>query len=198
MVMERAERVLASLADEAPCFLKCMLPSNVTYSFWLVSQNFIHDLCGGTILTWIYLFLIISILLLFCYLPLLLWQIIPKRFCSLHLPSEDSTVILVDEWGKEYKTNYLIDRHGLSAGWRGFSISHRLLKGDILIFRLIAPCKLKVNYLKPLEVEGHVMHHRIFFYKEKWNTRSKRKETPLSCYRLETIYTNIFFGYRLV
>ncbi|KAI5661069.1 hypothetical protein M9H77_20392 [Catharanthus roseus] len=108
-VMERAERVLSRLEDETPCFAKCMLPSNVTYSFWLI---------------------------------------IPKRFCSLHLPSQDSTITLVDEWGKEYKTNYLIDRHGLSGGWRGFSIAHRLLKGDILIFCLIEPCKLKVHIVR--------------------------------------------------
>nr|XP_027105926.1 B3 domain-containing protein Os06g0194400-like isoform X1 [Coffea arabica] len=108
-VMERAAKVLASMEDGAPYFLKCMLPSNVTYSFWLI---------------------------------------IPRKFGSLHLPSRDSTVILVDEWGKEYKTTYLIDRNGLSAGWRGFSMSHRLLKGDILIFRLIGHCKLKVHIVR--------------------------------------------------
>jgi len=64
----------------------------------------------------------------------------------MHLPSSDTTVILVDEWGNEYKTSYLLERNGLSAGWRGFSISHRLLKGDLLIFRLIEPCKMKVTF----------------------------------------------------
>ncbi|KAL3515266.1 hypothetical protein ACH5RR_022168 [Cinchona calisaya] len=108
-VMERAARVLASIEDGAPYFLKCMLPSNVTYSFWLI---------------------------------------IPRKFGNLHLPSQDSTVTLVDEWGKEYKTTYLIDRNGLSAGWRGFSMTHRLLKGDILIFRLIGPCKLQVHIVR--------------------------------------------------
>ncbi|KAL3538885.1 hypothetical protein ACH5RR_002251 [Cinchona calisaya] len=108
-VMERAARVLASLEDKVPYFLKCMLPSNVTYSFWLI---------------------------------------IPRKFGTLHLPSQDSPVILVDEWGKEYKTTYLIGRNGLSAGWRGFSMSHRLLKGDILIFRLIGPCKLQVHIVR--------------------------------------------------
>ncbi|CAI9104354.1 OLC1v1003009C2 [Oldenlandia corymbosa var. corymbosa] len=108
-VLERAARVLASLEDEFPFFLKYMLPSNVAYSFWLI---------------------------------------IPRKFGALHLPSQDSTVILVDEWGKEFKTTYLIDRNGLSAGWRGFSLAHRLLKGDILIFRLIGPCKLQVHIVR--------------------------------------------------
>ncbi|XP_059314041.1 B3 domain-containing protein Os03g0184500-like isoform X2 [Lycium ferocissimum] len=108
-VLERAERVLSSLADEFPSFGKCMLPSNVAHGFWL------H---------------------------------LPKSFCNMHLPSHDTTVILVDEWGNEYKTSYLLERNGLSAGWRGFSISHRLIKGDILIFRLIEPCKMKVYIVR--------------------------------------------------
>ncbi|XP_016513014.1 B3 domain-containing protein Os01g0234100 isoform X2 [Nicotiana tabacum] len=108
-VMERAERVLSSLADEFPSFAKCMLPSNVAHGFWL------H---------------------------------LPKSFCNMYLPSHDTTVILVDEWGNEYKTSYLLERNGLSAGWRGFSMSHRLLKGDLLIFRLIEPCKLQVYIIR--------------------------------------------------
>ncbi|MCD7463611.1 hypothetical protein HAX54_050938 [Datura stramonium] len=76
------------------------------------------------------------------------WMHLPKPFCNMHLPCHDATVILVDEWGNEYKTNYLLERNGLSAGWRGFSISHRLLKGDILIFHLIEPCKMKVYIVR--------------------------------------------------
>ncbi|KAL2512171.1 B3 domain-containing protein [Abeliophyllum distichum] len=108
-VMERAERVLARLANDVPSFGKCMLPSNVAHGFWL------H---------------------------------LPKSFCSQHLPNHDATVVLVDEWENEYETSYLLYRHGLSAGWRGFSVSHRLLKGDILIFHLIQPCKLKVQIVR--------------------------------------------------
>jgi hypothetical protein len=34
---------------------------------------------------------------------------------------------------------------GLSAGWRrGFSIAHKLLVGDIVIFHLVKPSKFKV------------------------------------------------------
>ncbi|XAR59463.1 hypothetical protein NMG60_11015305 [Bertholletia excelsa] len=73
------------------------------------------------------------------------WMIFPKKFCNLHLPRNDATVILVDECGEEYETNYLVERHGLSGGWRAFSLAHRLLKGDILVFHLIKPCTLKVH-----------------------------------------------------
>ncbi|XP_022881463.1 B3 domain-containing protein At5g42700-like isoform X1 [Olea europaea var. sylvestris] len=113
-VMERAERVVARLANEVPSFGKCMLPSNVAHGFWL------H---------------------------------LPKSFCSQHLPNHDATVVLVDEWANEYETSYLLYRHGLSAGWRGFSVSHRLLKGDILIFELIEPCKLKVQIVRVNETD---------------------------------------------
>ncbi|KAI3446000.1 hypothetical protein Pfo_002665 [Paulownia fortunei] len=76
------------------------------------------------------------------------WLHLPKKFCSVHLPNHDTSIVLVDEWGNEYKTSYLLERHGLSAGWRGFSIAHRLLKGDILIFHLTEPCKLKVHIVR--------------------------------------------------
>nr|GME12265.1 B3 domain-containing protein At5g42700-like isoform X1 [Ipomoea batatas] len=108
-VWERAERMLSSLEDEYPFFIKCLLPSNVAHSFWL------H---------------------------------IPKAFCDSYLPSQNSTIMLVDEWGNEYKTTYLLERHGLSAGWRAFSIAHRLLKGDLLIFRLTEPNKFKVHIIR--------------------------------------------------
>lgn len=37
-----------------------------------------------------------------------------------------------------------MDKTGLSGGWRGFSIAHKLLEGDALVFQLIKPCKFKV------------------------------------------------------
>ncbi|RAL38845.1 hypothetical protein DM860_015206 [Cuscuta australis] len=106
---ERAERVLSSVDDEYPSFIKCMLPSNVSHGFWL------H---------------------------------LPKSFSDMYLPSHDSALMLVDEWGNDYKTSYLSERHGLSAGWRAFSIAHRLLKGDLLIFCLTGPCKLRVHIVR--------------------------------------------------
>ncbi|XP_059647774.1 B3 domain-containing protein Os06g0194400-like isoform X2 [Cornus florida] len=103
-VMDRAEEVLTNLAADFPCFAKCMLPSNVAYSFWLI---------------------------------------LPAKFCYVHLPRHDTTVTLVDECGEEFETNYLVNRHGLSGGWRAFSMAHRLLKGDHVVFQLVGSCKLK-------------------------------------------------------
>ncbi|KAL6494728.1 hypothetical protein OROGR_031528 [Orobanche gracilis] len=76
------------------------------------------------------------------------WLHLPKKFCNVHFPNHDTSISLVDEWGNEYKTFYFLERHGLSAGWRGFAVAHRLLKGDILIFHLIGPCKLQVHIVR--------------------------------------------------
>ncbi|KAM7482514.1 hypothetical protein LguiB_007097 [Lonicera macranthoides] len=88
------------------------------------------------------------------------WLIFPKSFCNLHLPKHDTTVILVDERGKEYKTNFLLERHGLSGGWRGFSMDHRLLKGDCLVFHLVEPCKLK-GFEKPSQMGFESVPNRV-------------------------------------
>ncbi|KAK3025608.1 LOW QUALITY PROTEIN: hypothetical protein RJ639_042106 [Escallonia herrerae] len=87
------------------------------------------------------------------------WLSFPKQFCDLHLPRHDDTVILVDDCGKEYETKYLIDKNGLSGGWRGFSIAHKLLDRDVLIFQLIGPCKFKVYIVRAnglTEIDGVV------------------------------------------
>lgn len=62
------------------------------------------------------------------------------------MPNEDVRVVLVDERGKERDTTYLTKRHGLSAGWRGFAMEHRLLEGDILVFHMISPYRFKVIF----------------------------------------------------
>ncbi|XP_071701046.1 uncharacterized protein [Rutidosis leptorrhynchoides] len=114
MCMERAWFFLQRLDKELPKFGKCMLPSNVMYSFWMI---------------------------------------LPTKFCVMHLPDHDSTIILVDESGKEFKTNFLKARHGLSGGWRGFTAAQRLLQGDILFFCLVEPCKLQVSILRRYSLE---------------------------------------------
>lgn len=58
----------------------------------------------------------------------------------------DCKVVLVDEAGKESSTVYLAGKVGLSGGWRGFSIEHKLLEGDVLVFHLIAPAKFKASF----------------------------------------------------
>lgn len=62
------------------------------------------------------------------------------------MPNEDVRVVLVDDRGKERDTTYLTRRHGLSAGWRGFAMEHRLLEGDILVFHMISPYRFKVIF----------------------------------------------------
>ncbi|XP_017256210.1 B3 domain-containing protein Os01g0234100 isoform X3 [Daucus carota subsp. sativus] len=108
-VMDRAEEVLRSIPVEYPRFSKPMLPSNVSYSFWMI---------------------------------------FPLEFCKFHMPKEDVRVVLVDDHGKQRDTTYLTKRHGLSAGWRGFAMDHRLLEGDILVFHMISAYTFKVNIVR--------------------------------------------------
>lgn len=85
------------------------------------------------------------------------WLGLPKRFCDFHFPKQDDTIVLVDEDEKEYYTKYLVNKNGLSGGWRGFSIAHKLLEGDVLIFQLVEPRKLKVYIVRAsslTEVDG--------------------------------------------
>ncbi|PWA60804.1 B3 DNA binding domain-containing protein [Artemisia annua] len=70
---------------------------------------------------------------------------LPKNFCDAHLPKDDVTVVLVDEDDKEFNTKYLDRKTGLSGGWRGFSIAHKLLAGDALVFQLIEQWKMKAS-----------------------------------------------------
>ncbi|KAL9174148.1 hypothetical protein ABFS82_02G033100 [Erythranthe guttata] len=81
------------------------------------------------------------------------WLHLPKKFCTVNLPNEDTPVVLVDELGREHTTSYLLGRNGLSAGWRAFSMKHKLLKGDLLIFLLTEPCKFKVHIVRVNDIE---------------------------------------------
>ncbi|KAM7268759.1 hypothetical protein ACFE04_010925 [Oxalis oulophora] len=76
------------------------------------------------------------------------WLGLPRSFCTSHLSKEDTTIILEDEFGKEYKTVYLAVKTGLSGGWRGFSIAHNLLEGDVIVFHLVEPSKFKVYIVR--------------------------------------------------
>ncbi|KAL3644604.1 hypothetical protein CASFOL_009784 [Castilleja foliolosa] len=72
------------------------------------------------------------------------WLGLPRQFCVDHLPKRDERVVLVDENETEHDTKYLqVKKSGLSGGWRGFSIAHKLAEGDVLVFELIEPCKFK-------------------------------------------------------
>ncbi|XP_019199065.1 PREDICTED: B3 domain-containing protein Os01g0234100-like [Ipomoea nil] len=76
------------------------------------------------------------------------WLGLPKDFCTSHLPNHDTAIILVDENGRETESKYLIEKHGLSGGWRGFSLQHNLVPGDVVVFQLIQPLKLKVYIVR--------------------------------------------------
>ncbi|KAH7517969.1 hypothetical protein FEM48_Zijuj09G0120600 [Ziziphus jujuba var. spinosa] len=71
------------------------------------------------------------------------WLGLPKKFCHLHLPNNDMMITLEDENKEVYETKYLLEKVGLSGGWRGFSIADKLLEGDVLVFHLVTPSKFK-------------------------------------------------------
>ncbi|MCL7028621.1 hypothetical protein MKW94_025517 [Papaver nudicaule] len=74
------------------------------------------------------------------------WLGLPISFCREHLPTHDEKITLVDGSWKEFRTNYLVQKLGLTKGWRQFAMFHDLLDGDALVFQLIEPTKLKVIY----------------------------------------------------
>lgn len=85
------------------------------------------------------------------------WMGIPVPFCKSCLPKNDATITLEDEWGKKSETKYLAHKTGLSAGWRQFSVDHKLLEGDVLVFHLVEPTKFKVYIIRlndMTEVDG--------------------------------------------
>ncbi|KAK0581308.1 hypothetical protein LWI29_012361 [Acer saccharum] len=73
---------------------------------------------------------------------------LPSKFCLEHLPRKDTMIVLEDEDGNEYDTRYLAEKIGLSAGWRGFSISHKIREGDVAVFHLVSPTKFKVYIVR--------------------------------------------------
>ncbi|KAG2577440.1 B3 domain-containing protein Os06g0194400-like isoform X2 [Panicum virgatum] len=75
------------------------------------------------------------------------WLGLPTPFCRKYLPKRDETITLKDEEDDEFDTLYLNRKMGLSAGWRGFAIDHKLVDGDCLVFQLIERTKFKV-YIK--------------------------------------------------
>ena len=53
-------------------------------------------------------------------------------------------IVLEDEDGNISETKFLAEKTGLSGGWRGFSITHKLVESDVLVFHLVTPFKFKV------------------------------------------------------
>ncbi|XP_050236029.1 B3 domain-containing protein At3g19184-like isoform X2 [Mercurialis annua] len=85
------------------------------------------------------------------------WLGLPVQFCDDHLPCDDEYMSLVDENGDSSETKYLARKHGLSGGWRGFAIDHKLVDGDALVFQLISRKEFKVFIIRGNEYgdDGH-------------------------------------------
>nr|XP_043617708.1 B3 domain-containing protein Os01g0234100-like isoform X2 [Erigeron canadensis] len=76
------------------------------------------------------------------------WMGVPLSFCRSHLPKDDSSIVVEDENGKQSTLKFIASKFGLSAGWRGFSIAHKLREGDVLIFQLVEPRKFKIYIVR--------------------------------------------------
>ncbi|GAV82222.1 B3 domain-containing protein, partial [Cephalotus follicularis] len=72
------------------------------------------------------------------------WLGLQREFCRRNLPKHDVVITLIDEDGDEYPTVYLPRKTGLSGGWKGFAVAHKLVDGDALVFQLIRPTVFKV------------------------------------------------------
>ncbi|KAM5549250.1 hypothetical protein ABKV19_000595 [Rosa sericea] len=140
-VLERANELAANLAPEFPSLVKVMMPSHVTRVFWLVIS------------------LTFFTILHYCYMKAWTTRVtymhltsgcqgIPRSFCREHMPKDDTMIVLEDENGKEYQTKYLVAKEGLSGGWGAFSVAHKLLEGDVLVFHKVMPSKLKVYIVR--------------------------------------------------
>ncbi|XP_034691871.1 B3 domain-containing protein Os01g0234100-like isoform X1 [Vitis riparia] len=85
------------------------------------------------------------------------WMGLPGPFCDMHLPKKDVIITLEDESGAASQIKYIADKTGLSAGWRRFSMDHKLLEGDVLVFHLVEPTSFKVYIIRAndlTEVDG--------------------------------------------
>lgn len=60
------------------------------------------------------------------------------------MPKRDTMFVLEDESGQVSVAKYLAEKVGLSGGWRAFSIAHKLVEGDVVVFQLVSPTKFKV------------------------------------------------------
>ncbi|XP_050214151.1 B3 domain-containing protein Os01g0234100-like [Mercurialis annua] len=76
------------------------------------------------------------------------WMGLPRKFCDEHMPIRDTMMELEDENGVCSEAKYLTAKVGLSGGWRGFSIAHKLVQGDVVVFQLVRPAKFKVYIVR--------------------------------------------------
>ncbi|XBJ22646.1 hypothetical protein VPH35_001004 [Triticum aestivum] len=76
------------------------------------------------------------------------WLGVPVSFCREHLPNHDVTIVLEDEDGLRFDTNYLARKQGLSGGWSRFATRHHLKVGDAVVFQLVEQTRFKVYILR--------------------------------------------------
>lgn len=62
---------------------------------------------------------------------------IPKQFSKDWLPSESKEITLANKSGHRWTVKWLPSHGGLSAGWRRFSLDHRLEEYDVCVFELV-------------------------------------------------------------
>ncbi|XP_024360464.1 B3 domain-containing protein Os03g0619800 [Physcomitrium patens] len=67
---------------------------------------------------------------------------IPKRFSKDWLPSETKEVTLTNKSGHTWPAKWLASQGGLSAGWRRFSLDHRLEEHDVCVLELVDKANL--------------------------------------------------------
>lgn len=70
-------------------------------------------------------------------------------------------IILEDESRNKHEAKYLSQKTGLSGGWRGFSLAHSLVEGDILVFQLVEPTRFKVIILDSCICRAYISNNEI-------------------------------------
>lgn len=82
---------------------------------------------------------------------------IPSEICKNHLPKEPKVrIMLEDEDGSVYETNYYWVTGYITTGWKTFSMDHKLDFGDALVIELIKPTRFKVHIFKVSKDVGEV------------------------------------------
>ncbi|KAK6946129.1 hypothetical protein RJ641_013673, partial [Dillenia turbinata] len=108
-------------------------------------------------------------------------QHLPLPFCKKHLPKHDEEIKLVDEDGHEWMTKYLVTKSGLSGGWRGFSIDHKL----VYIIRVYRPEDHEI--LDHSQKSDNVKRIKADIDS---NSQHKGEENQIECQSSDTAYEN--------
>ncbi|KAL5705426.1 hypothetical protein ACHQM5_023730 [Ranunculus cassubicifolius] len=89
------------------------------------------------------------------------WLGLAHDFCKMYMPKQDVMMSLITEDGQEYPVKYLVEKTGLSGGWRGFSILHRLIGGRYdYADKIIKTKKSRKKCMTTLPVVVHSKNHK--------------------------------------